>query len=780
MDEKFLSALSDALTELNDRDALDELQTIKEHVDTGTFFVAFIGQYSAGKSSLLNNLIGRQLLPSSRVETTPILTYILYGTTEGGRIFYHDGNTQDIDLDAVTKLTQRNDAQNFDDIEHLEIFLDEQILADGMILLDTPGLNTIITRHENLLADSLSLAAEIIYVVSGSPTRTDIEKLQAFCAQGFKISFVRTHCDEITEWEETFAQVVDGDKRVLKDFDVTPDGSFFVSNLPESKYFGGIKNLRDLLKAKGSDVRGELERAASTRIEVIAKRAVAQLKDLRATLSREKHERDANLNQRREKIDEEISRLQNVLQQRRQKLQAEVESCRRALKADLATYIETSANNAAKLVESAGDDVKTNADMTAFIQRKIRPTLNRAFEIINLQISPILKDINGELVGTDLRISDADATIEDLPSLESYSEVVNLQDSESAELRRNLVALQKNRAMLETQLNTADASEFQNELATLEQELLTLQGERKNLGSYVPQMIQVEGTDGGAKIGRTVGNILDWAMIFLPQGAVTQAAKEAGLFSKLKKAPAKLFKAVKTFFKGEKVAKEVSKINKAKKFLFKAAKIAGQAKTKVDEVKAVAPVEFLDYLTLEHWGEKLGQQFDTPPRFEEDMNYRKNFFEQKRQIEQEILQTQQKIFRRKETLGAFKNEQERRAARLASLEVDEKLLNQKLASSEEKLRNEAAQSARKAWKLQWANYCRDVLKDFLSTQTERYLAELPERLEIYQAQRFSAVEEKLADKRAEYDSLAEMHEDDVAEKLRRTENILRRLEDVRF
>lgn len=76
MEEKNFAALYSALKELNDFKALEELNSIKESVDSGNYFVALIGQYSAGKSSLINNLLGRQILPGGRVETTPILTYL--------------------------------------------------------------------------------------------------------------------------------------------------------------------------------------------------------------------------------------------------------------------------------------------------------------------------------------------------------------------------------------------------------------------------------------------------------------------------------------------------------------------------------------------------------------------------------------------------------------------------------------------------------------------------------------------------------------------------------
>ena len=769
MDAKTFSALSAALTELNDTNALEHLQEIKNHIESGNFFVAFIGQYSAGKSSLINNLLGRKILPGGRVETTPLLTYISYGAAEGGKLFYVDGDTEDISLETVMDITQSNRAaRNLDNVEHLEIFLNEPILADGMILLDTPGINTLIQRHEQLLANSLALASAIIYVVSGAPSRVDIEKLQDFAAHGFKLYFVRTHCDEINEWEESYSQVVRSDKKVLADCDLSAalENLFFISNEAGSKYFGETEKIRELLRAKGQDVRGELERSTTARLEVMAKRAIAELKELRAALGQKKHERDKTVEARRKIITDEITRLHNVLKERRQRLKSEVENCRVKLKKELATYAQSSGDKAAKIIEFAGEDVKTNSDMEEYARRKIRPLLNRAFEIINLQISPILKDINGDLRGGD-DFKTADAVIEDLPELESYSDVINYQDAEAEEIRRNLLAIEKNRSALQIQLSAADDTELLNELMGLERELATLKNERGALEPYQAKMIQVDaGSNTGSQIGRTVGNILDWATLFLP------SPSKPGLLKKIATLPAKASKIVKGALFGEKVTKTyatAARLAKAKNFVQKAAQ-------GIRTVKEVAPPSFLDYLTLEHWGEKLGQQFDSPPRYEEDLAYRREYFDNKRQLEQGILKKQQEIFRRKEQLNAFKNEQERKSARLASLEVDEQDLNRQLAGLEEKLRRDAKKKARAQWKSQWAKYYRETLPKFIAAQTEQYLADLPERLEEYQARRFAAIEEKLAEKNAEYKSLADMREDDVAEKFRRTENILRQLE----
>ena len=86
MDEQTFSILHSALEEINDTNAMEELSSIKDRLDKGNYFVAFIGQYSTGKSTLINNLLDRKVLPGGRVETTPILTYISYNSQETWKI----------------------------------------------------------------------------------------------------------------------------------------------------------------------------------------------------------------------------------------------------------------------------------------------------------------------------------------------------------------------------------------------------------------------------------------------------------------------------------------------------------------------------------------------------------------------------------------------------------------------------------------------------------------------------------------------------------------------
>ena len=162
-----------SLTFLDWKKEKEELERMRRTVEEGRFFVGFLGQYSAGKSCLINHLLQRELLPHGVRETTALLTYIRYGEKEQAVLHYCDGREQMVSLEQVRELHQQNN-QNLDNLEYMELFVSDDLLRGGMILMDTPGINTNIDRHEQLLKISLAQAAKVVYVMGGSSSLVDV------------------------------------------------------------------------------------------------------------------------------------------------------------------------------------------------------------------------------------------------------------------------------------------------------------------------------------------------------------------------------------------------------------------------------------------------------------------------------------------------------------------------------------------------------------------------------------------------------------------------------
>ena len=117
--------------------------------------VAITGQFSSGKSTFLNALLSKDILPTGITPVTSKVNFINYGEEYKLKITYHSGAFEYHSIDHIAKFTDQR-IDNINDIKYLTIYAPVDILKD-ISFVDTPGLNsqsqndTQITR--NILKD---------------------------------------------------------------------------------------------------------------------------------------------------------------------------------------------------------------------------------------------------------------------------------------------------------------------------------------------------------------------------------------------------------------------------------------------------------------------------------------------------------------------------------------------------------------------------------------------------------------------------------------------------
>lgn len=101
--------------------------------------IAVIGQFSSGKSTLINTILGREILPSGVVPVTAKATYIKYAPNELLSVIYKDGRSEALEIgDLANFVDQRNDLK---DIKNITIYANNELLK-RVTFIDTPGLNS--------------------------------------------------------------------------------------------------------------------------------------------------------------------------------------------------------------------------------------------------------------------------------------------------------------------------------------------------------------------------------------------------------------------------------------------------------------------------------------------------------------------------------------------------------------------------------------------------------------------------------------------------------------
>ena len=143
-----LLRLADLAQELGSEPVAEEARDLAARVSEGRFYVACVGQFKRGKSTLLNALVGHAVVPTGFIPVTAVPTVIRFGDRLHARVRMKDGTWHDIAMfDLKEYVTEELNPENKKGVEGAEVFVPSALLASGMCFVDTPGLGSVFTGN---------------------------------------------------------------------------------------------------------------------------------------------------------------------------------------------------------------------------------------------------------------------------------------------------------------------------------------------------------------------------------------------------------------------------------------------------------------------------------------------------------------------------------------------------------------------------------------------------------------------------------------------------------
>jgi GTPase Era involved in 16S rRNA processing len=132
------------------------------------FYLTMVGQFSRGKSTLMNAILGRDYLPSGIVPTTSAIAAVSYGSREKVVLRRAGSNlTSEIAIGELADfVTERINPGNREQIEMAEVQVPVEILQRGFFLVDTPGLGSAVRENTATTLNFLPSADAIVFVTS--------------------------------------------------------------------------------------------------------------------------------------------------------------------------------------------------------------------------------------------------------------------------------------------------------------------------------------------------------------------------------------------------------------------------------------------------------------------------------------------------------------------------------------------------------------------------------------------------------------------------------------
>ncbi len=214
--------------------------------------VLVMGKFSSGKSTFLNGLLGRPLLPMKAIPTTAVIGEIRYSDTEKIVLLpkkgkWHGGDaTFEISASELGKYitidhTESDNSEN--PFEKVYINSPLAICKNGIEFVDSPGLDDP-TSHDSVTKEYLPTADAIIYCMNSQAAYSakDKDEIEALRSLGYtSIIFVLTYFDVLQENDEMMgtndAQTTK--EHILKTLspltDLGETGIFFVNSLAAIK-----------------------------------------------------------------------------------------------------------------------------------------------------------------------------------------------------------------------------------------------------------------------------------------------------------------------------------------------------------------------------------------------------------------------------------------------------------------------------------------------------------------------------------------------------------------
>jgi small GTP-binding protein len=222
------------------------VQLYKKWLDQ-QFVIAFCGHFSAGKSSMINELVGYHLLPSSPIPTSANLVSVRAGEEHATVYFKKSEPVRYLapyDYEQIKAL-----AIDGDEIESIHLSIKTNQLPEGIMVMDTPGIDSTDDAHRLATESALHLADVIFYVMDYNHVQSELnfQFTKELKQQGKKVYLIINQIDKHQDSELTFPQFKASVRQSFANWQVEPDDIFYTTLKNQHHTYNELDKVKQLL-----------------------------------------------------------------------------------------------------------------------------------------------------------------------------------------------------------------------------------------------------------------------------------------------------------------------------------------------------------------------------------------------------------------------------------------------------------------------------------------------------------------------------------------------------
>ena len=194
----------DFIREKGYQDIAGRMEEEVKKLEDNLFYLVVLGQFKRGKTTLINALLGENLLPTAVVPLTSVITLIRYGKERSIVVRFLDNTEKNISFNELSLyITERENPKNQRGVKVVEITIPSPFLEGGVVLVDTPGIGSTFLHNTETSYDFLPRADAALFVLSVDPPLSEAEGryLNDIASSVSTIFFVLNKIDYLDEPE---------------------------------------------------------------------------------------------------------------------------------------------------------------------------------------------------------------------------------------------------------------------------------------------------------------------------------------------------------------------------------------------------------------------------------------------------------------------------------------------------------------------------------------------------------------------------------------------------
>ncbi|MCA9535292.1 MAG: dynamin family protein [Myxococcales bacterium] len=139
------------------------------------FHLVVLGEFNHGKTTFVNALLGKAVLPSGVTPTTAVIHRIRHGEEQSATAVRTDGTEERLPFADIANYEVGGSAIA-DGVQHLDLEYPNTVLGEGVILVDTPGVNDLNDARAEITYEYIPKADAVIFLLDAGQILKESER----------------------------------------------------------------------------------------------------------------------------------------------------------------------------------------------------------------------------------------------------------------------------------------------------------------------------------------------------------------------------------------------------------------------------------------------------------------------------------------------------------------------------------------------------------------------------------------------------------------------------